>query len=161
MKIIIGIDPGLSGAIAILDNEYNIMATTAMLMHGNQLDLTGIADWIERSIVMDGTPIISCIEKVASMPGQGVKSVWTFGFNTGVIHGILATFEIPRFIVAPNVWQKSVLSFTNKGDKQASVNFCRRVYPHISLLATERSKKPHTGIADAICIARYAIKTQL
>ena len=163
VKIVIGVDPGLSGAIAIVDSQYTVLATTVMTVHGHEMDLTSLANWLEAEIESNPypVPIIACIEKVSAMPHQGVKSMFTFGFNTGAIHGILASFSIPRYMVTPQIWQKAVLSFTNRGDKQASVNFCRRIYPDLNLLATERSKKPHTGMADAICIARYAIMTLL
>ena len=102
--------------------------------------------------------VICYIENVSAMPKQGVVSMFNFGFSTGAIHGIMAAMSIPRHLVTPQAWKKLILSNTEK-DKKAAVDYCRRVYPDISLLATERSRKSHSGMADALCIARYALLT--
>jgi crossover junction endodeoxyribonuclease RuvC len=84
--------------------------------------------------------------------------MFKFGFVTGVMHGIISTLAIPLYLVTPQAWKKKILAGTAK-DKDAAIDYCRRVYPDVSLLATERSRKPHDGMADALCIARYAQET--
>ncbi len=153
----IGIDPGKSGGIAII-SEVGVEAITPMIIAGKDIDLAAMADWLENSISDEYA--IACIEKVSAMPKQGVTSMFSFGFSTGAIHGILATMSIPRHLITPQAWKKSVLAGTKK-DKNAAVDYCRRLYPDISLLATERSRKPHSGMADALCIARYALLNEL
>ncbi|MFA5036784.1 MAG: hypothetical protein WC479_06380 [Candidatus Izemoplasmatales bacterium] len=153
-KIYVGIDPGKDGGIAALyDDGIALVAKKTPLMSDNELDLTQITSLLEglksRGIVQ------VTIEKVHSMPGQGVASMFSFGMTTGMLHGVVAALGIPRFLVAPQTWKKKILYDTAK-DKNAAIEYCARVYPQISLLATPRSQKAHTGIADAICIARYA-----
>ena len=155
-NLYIGIDPGKTGGIAILqDNKIYI---TPMLLAGKDLDVSAIARWIIDNGIIIGQSrenICACIEKVHSMPKQGVASSFKFGFVTGVMHGIIRTLGIPLHLVTPQAWKKEILAGTPK-DKDAAIDFCRRIYPEVNLLATERSRVPHSGMADALCIARYA-----
>ena len=149
----IGIDPGKSGGIAII-NCADHVKVTPMILAGKDLDVSAIEDWIFGNY-NHTQRTIACIEKVHSMPKQGVASSFKFGFVTGVMHGIIGTLGIPLHLVTPQAWKKEILAGTLK-DKDAAIDFCRRVYPEVNLLATERSRKPHSGMADALCIARYA-----
>ena len=151
----VGVDPGKNGGIAVICFGRVIGVTTMILSEKKTLDLTSIAEWIIS--VTSGTIPVACIEKVGAMPGQGVTSMFSFGFSTGAIHGIFAALGIPRHVVSPQTWKKIVLANTPK-DKEAAIDFCRRVYPYISLLPTKNCKKSHSGMADAICIARYALE---
>lgn len=149
----LGIDPGKSGGLAVYSvHEHDFIAVTPMLVAGKDLDLPALALWIVNN-APDNT--LGCIEKVSAMPGQGVTAMFNFGFCTGNLHGILAALGIAYVIVSPQRWKKSILAGTLK-DKNAAIDYCTRLYPHVSLLATERSRKPHTGISDAMCIALYA-----
>lgn len=153
-RIFIGVDPGLSGGIAVALADHTIVLAEAMPLAGNDLDLSTLSkmlwEWIE-----DYDPV-ACIEKVSAMPHQGVASMFKFGFGTGCIHGILSAFNVPRHLVTPQEWQKFVLQGLNKGDKTIAISYVARVYPYVDMLPTPKSKKPSSGIADAVCIARYA-----
>lgn len=157
MKAIIGIDPGKSGALAVIF-DGNVLNTMIMPVAGNAIDINALAIFIHARQVEFGDSLIAYIEKVGAMPGQGVTSMFSFGFSTGIIHGILGAYHIPTYIVAPQTWKKVVLADTKK-DKDAAIQYCRRVYPNVSLLATERCKKPHDGLADSICIATHGCLT--
>ena len=156
--IYIGVDPGKSGGIAII-SEVGVEDITPMIIAGKDIDLAAIVDWLDYHLLGD-EHAIACIEKVSAMPKQGVVSMFSFGFSTGAMHGIIAAFGIPRHLVTPQAWKKSILSGT-KRDKDAAIDYCRRLYPDVSLLATEKSRKPHSGMADALCIARYALLNEL
>lgn len=153
---IIGIDPGKSGAIAVIDcdNGY-ILECISMPVAGKDLDLSAINLFLSRYAV-DTRCVF--IEKVGAMPGQGVTSMFNFGFTVGAIHALVAAHQIPRYTVTPQAWKKLVLAGTLK-DKAAAVDYCNRAFPQTSLLRTSRSKKPNDGMADAICIAVYGYKT--
>ena len=155
----IGIDPGKCGGMAVIRPDGNI-TVTPMFIAGKDLDIARISDWLYEQARKCKT--IACIEKVHAItrPGekpQGVVSMFTFGKNVGILYGIIGALLLPLYEVAPPTWKKIVLEGTTK-DKQAAIDFCARVYPHVSLLATPRSKKPHDGMADALCIARYALE---
>jgi crossover junction endodeoxyribonuclease RuvC len=98
---------------------------------------------------------IAYIEKVSALPGQGVSSMFKFGFVTGILHGIIRTFGIPLYVVTPQIWKKEILQGTDKS-KQAAIDYCLRAYPNVKLFRTERSRTYDDGMADALCIAEYA-----
>ena len=156
----IGIDPGKKGGVAVILEETVIV--TPMILAGKDVDVKAMVDFLVRNVIVpkagQSRNGIACIEKVHSMPEQGVASSFKFGFVTGVMHGIIRTLGIPLHMVTPQAWKKKILAGTPK-DKDAAIDFCRRVYPNVNLLATERSRVPHSGIADALCIAKYAQET--
>lgn len=91
------------------------------------------------------------IEKVGAMPGQGVTSMFSFGYGFGVWMGILAALKIPHTLVTPQAWKKEMFAGYDK-DTDSRV-IARRLFP----VQTEESlsrKKDH-GRADALLIAEY------
>ena len=145
-----GLDPGKSGGMAKWCNG-KIVKVCAMPIAGKTLDLPAIASWL--SYKNEGT-VVAYIEKVGAMPLQGVTSMFTFGFVTGCLHGILSALKIPFYVCTPQSWKKVILAGTPH-DKAAAVEYAMRVYPYVNLRATARSTKPHDGICDAIAIASY------
>jgi len=142
---IIGIDPGIRGGIAFYRAEQ-------MLVMPMPKDIQ--IPKITREIWPGAWR--AYVELVHAMPGQGVTSMFTFGKGYGKILGMLETLSIPYGLVSPQKWKKKVLG--QKKDKQAAIAFCAHTYPNISLLATPRSRVPHDGMAEAVCIAHYGIK---
>ncbi len=63
--------------------------------------------------------------------------------------------RIPHLAVTPQAWKKAVLAGTAR-DKAAAIAFATRRFPGVPLLATPRSRTPHDGVADAVCLAEYA-----
>jgi crossover junction endodeoxyribonuclease RuvC len=120
-----------------------------MPLAGKEIDLALVAQILKAW----RNPVVY-IEKVHAMPGQGVTSMFSFGEGYGGLKGVCATLGLPYNLVTPQAWKKKVLAGTSK-DKEAAVDFCRRRYPQVNLLATERSRVPHDGMADALCIATY------
>ena len=142
MKTYIGIDPGKSGALALLTEDgqctvvpFQESAYTAILKAAS------------------GPSSVCCLEKVSAMPGQGVVSMFNFGHNLGYIEGLLQAFDIPYQLVPPQTWKKE---FCVTSDKNTSIEVCRKLFPHVCLLPTARSRKPSDGMAEAILIAEYA-----
>ena len=142
MKTYIGIDPGKSGAMAILYPSGSIETIPFNMV--NYVDaIRGLADH----------PVKCCLEKDGAMPGQGVVSMFNFGHNLGVIEGLLRGYGIPYQLVPPQTWKKE---FSLSSDKNKSIEVCQKLFPKVSLLATERSRKPSDGIAEAVLMAEYA-----
>lgn len=141
--IYIGIDPGKSGALAQIDE------------HGN----AGIIPWDEESYIgaLGGAWLqnncVVCLEHVGAMPGQGVTSMFNFGQNFGYIKGLLEAFSIPYELVRPQKWKKE---FSITGDKNSSIEVCKRLFPGVSLLRTDQCKKDDNNMAEALLMAEYA-----
>ena len=141
--IYIGIDPGKNGGYAII-NTLN--------------DIQEAYPWDEKQFVnsmwtINGEVAKCCLEKVGAMPGQGVTSTFTFGEGFGFIQGVLTAYGIPFQLVPPQKWKKE---FSLNSDKQKSIEVCQRLFPNVSLYRTERCKKPHDGMAEALLMAEYA-----
>ena len=142
MKTYIGIDPGKSGALAIIHPQGGI--TTLPF---------DAARYVAVLNALKGRAIICCVEKVGAMPGQGVVSMFNFGHNLGFIEGVLQANGIPYQLVPPQTWKKE---FSLSSDKAKSIEVCQKLFPNVSLLATPRCRKPSDGIAEAILMAEYA-----
>lgn len=152
-KYYIGIDPGKSGGIAVIDSTS--IYVTPMIFDGKMIDFGKMAQWIKIHSMLKEYGVLAVIEKVGAMPKQGVVSMFNFGVSTGGMLGVLGALEIPTMQVTPQTWKKFTLANTDKS-KEAAITFCTMRYPHVNLYATEKSKKPHSGICDALCIAHYA-----
>lgn len=109
--------------------------------------------FVEDMRSLQGQKAIACVEHVGAMPGQGVTSMFTFGQNFGFIQGVLTAYGIPFELVRPQKWKKE---FSITGDKNTSITVCKRLFPDVSLLPTERSRKESDGMAEALLMAEYA-----
>ena len=109
MKII-GIDPGLSGGIAVMENNkvLNIFDMPVMpegKKNKRQLNSAQLSILIKENIKSNENVAI-VVEQVNAMPGQGVTSMFNFGQTFGAIKGICAALELPIFFVRPSKWKK-------------------------------------------------------
>ena len=139
--IYIGIDPGKSGAMAVIDRATTILVPFAEEDYINCLKL--LPSQITRA----------CLEHVTAMPKQGVTSMFNFGQNFGYIKGLLEAFGIPYELVRPQKWKKE---FSITGEKNSSVEVCKRLFPGVSLLRTEKCRKDDDNMAEALLLAEYA-----
>ncbi len=104
----IGIDPGLSGAVVIMDMNSPIewhRMPTMKTGSANRVNGPALAAIIRPYLFLD-KPIHAYVELVSSMPGQGVASMFSFGHSAGVLQGVLGAFEIPVTMVTPQSWKK-------------------------------------------------------
>lgn len=142
MKLYIGIDPGKSGALAVIEPSGQIYVCPF-----NEVAYT------EKLGELMDEDVKCCVEKVGAMPGQGVVSMFNFGHNLGFIEGLLSAYGISYQLVPPQTWKKE---FSLNSDKSKSIEVCQKLFPNVSLLASSRSRKPHDGMAEAILMAEYA-----
>jgi len=158
--IIFGIDPGVSGAISILENKKVIEVFDMPTMidgkkNKKQVNGSQVANIIKENLAKDKEMIV-VVEHVNAMPGQGVTSMFNFGQSFGVIKGICSALKLPIYFVRPTKWKKHFnLINTNKDASRTKVI---EVYPEIS---SKLSRKKDSNKADAILIARYFNDTQL
>lgn len=148
--VYIGIDPGKNGGYAVINQEeFGAGTVFAKPMDDKAFveDMRFIAD------AFSPNEIRCCLEKVGAMPGQGVTSMFSFGTGYGFIQGVLTAFEIPYQLVPPQTWKKV---FSLNSNKQTSIEVCQRLFPDVSLYRTERCRKAHDGMAEALLMATFA-----
>jgi len=158
--IIIGIDPGISGAISILENKkiLEVYDTPTMIdgkKNKKQINSAQVTNIIKERL-KDGKEVIVVVEHVNAMPGQGVTSMFNFGQSFGVIKGICAALGLPIYFVRPSKWKKHFNLI--KTNKDASRTKVIEAYPEIS---SKLHRKKDSNRADAILIALYFNDTQL
>lgn len=140
--IYIGIDPGKSGAMAVI---FEGMERTVLVPFDDR-EYTNILRDLNSQIAK------ACLEHVTAMPKQGVTSMFNFGMNFGYIKGLLEAFGIPYELVRPQKWKKEF----GISDKNSSVECCKRLFPGVSLHRTERCRKDDDNMAEALLMAEYA-----
>ena len=158
MKII-GIDPGLSGGVAILKkNKVLDLFDMPVMPEGKknkrQLNSAQLAKIIKDSII-NNEEVVVIVEQVNAMPGQGVTSMFNFGQTFGAIKGICAALGLPIFFVRPAKWKKHFELINSS--KDSSRTKAIEMYPNLS---NDLSKKKDVNKSDAILIARYHYETR-
>ena len=158
--IIIGVDPGISGAISIVENKkiLEVYDTPTMIdgkKNKRQINSAQVTNIIKERLNA-GKEVVVVVEHVNAMPGQGVTSMFNFGQSFGVIKGICSALSLPIYFVRPMKWKKYFNLI--KTNKDASRTKVIEVYPEIS---SKLSRKKDSNKADAILIARYFNDTQL
>ena len=110
--LIIGIDPGISGAICFFENdEVKEVIDMPSMADGkkNKRQINGQQIFNEISSRIKNIPkkeIRVVIEQVSAMPGQGVTSMFNFGQSFGVLKGICSAMQLSMHFVRPAKWKK-------------------------------------------------------
>ena len=154
MKII-GIDPGLSGAIAIMVNNkvlniFEIPVMSEGKKNKRQLNSALLVSLLKENLNNNNDEVAVVVEQVNAMPGQGVTSMFNFGQTFGAIKGICAALNLPIFFVRPSKWKKHFELINSS--KDSSRTKAIEMYPKLS---NKFAKKKDVNKSDAILIARY------
>lgn len=159
MKYYLGIDPGLSGALAFYnptDGDLKVwdMPTHNIKVSGKKkrtLDIFTLANIVDP---LSNEVIMAAVEEVGAMPKQGVTSSFNFGFSAGCAQMAVAAYAIPLRTIRPNIWKRDMRI---TGDKTASRREASRLLPqHIGLWPLIK----HDGRAEAALLAYYLSQQQ-
>ena len=158
--IIIGVDPGINGAISIVENKkiLDVYDTPTMIdgkKNKRQINSAQVSNIFKERLKLN-KEVIVVVEQVNAMPGQGVTSMFNFGQSFGVIKGICAALKLPIHFVRPAKWKKHFNLI--KTNKDASRTKVIESYPEIS---SKLHRKKDSNRADAILIALYFDSTQV
>src|ERR1700733_9902082 len=154
--IVAGVDPGLSGAVALLDAATGAvidildMPTLALSRGGKnklELDPHSLAAALGRDRIGH-----AFVENVGAMPGQGVSSVFSFGKSYGVVIGVLATLGVPMSFVAPAAWKRALQVPAAKDGARA------RASQLLPAAACHWPLVKHDGRAEAALIAYFGLR---
>ena len=103
---VLGIDPGASGALVLLENGHPIEWTempTLKIGKATRVNAPALTDWIA-SCCCDHV----YVEQVHAMPGQGVTSMFNFGHSCGTVMGVLGALGLPHTMVTPVFWKREM-----------------------------------------------------
>lgn len=147
----VGIDPGLNGAIAVLNDQEKMVSffekPTGLLLY---------------RVLQEVNPRAVFIEKAQTMPKQGIVSAFNYGAGFGELIAAVNICEMRYYLVSPRRWTNKMLIGTNSFDatKYRSSQAFKRLFPewseHKALL--NRAGRLHEGVVDAALIGLYGIK---
>lgn len=148
MRCVLGIDPGLTGALAfIFQDDPNRVAIEDMPIADGDISAPLLS-----AIIRKYSPSYAAIEFVASMPGQGVASTFKFGKSYGQALGVLGAHNVPLHYVTPRKWKQR---FNLGAEKDESRAKALQLFP--ACAASFARKKDHNR-ADAALIAKYGLE---
>jgi crossover junction endodeoxyribonuclease RuvC len=147
--IILGIDPGVSGALALLANgEVHVIDMPVVEVRGKRLiDATAV-----RRAIMEGFPYLTnmiVLEHVQGVQGSGATSAFSFGRGFGIVEGVVAGLGLPLTLVRPTVWTKALGVSRDKGQHRLTAS---RLWPQQSQLF---ARVKDDGRADASLLAHW------
>lgn len=145
---VVGVDPGVSGAISILRSNHVADVITIPFMD-NEIDIPQLVYWINKKTNYDpfigGMQTIAYIEKTWSF-SKGSIAVSKLNYIAGAMYGLIRALDIPVKLVAPSTWRKGL--FGNfRATKQDALDYCNQYFPDLEI-------KNH-NLAEALCIAEY------
>lgn len=151
MNLFISVDPGATGAMAILSDNGDKSWEGVWDYKDHQECLSRLKD-VQQLMIKKGKSIsvIGIIEKVNSDPRWGKTSIFNFGDNFGQWKGRFDSFGIPYILLTPTKWQKEVFDYkpSSKDRKTASLELARRLFPWADL-----KNKGHHNRSDALLMA--------
>lgn len=163
--IIVGIDPGKEGAVAVLNGAGDLMLYPTPTLPGGtgrtRYDPAGMAQLLRQ---FAGHPIAAYLELTHAMPGQGVVSMFSMGEGLGLWQGILAALAIPYEMVSPQRWKREMLADVTKTVagkasqremKKAAVQQAQRLFPAYAQSFVGPRGGILDGLAEAALIAGY------
>jgi Holliday junction resolvasome RuvABC endonuclease subunit len=154
---IVGIDPGLSGAIGVIDDSGKfVFVVDAPVVEvakpkGKSRQYSPLMMCTAlRETLKGGDGVHAFIEEQQAMPGQGVKSMFTIGLGFGLWLGAMAALGIPHTRVRPATWKKAL--WLGK-DKSISILRAQQIFPTAPI-----QLKKHDGRAEALLLAWYGLR---
>ena len=169
--MIVGIDPGKSGAVVALSYQGCGIFESNMVWRGEQLrgkeenelnDRLAYLAMLEAFSSFDGIHLVVLEKQWAGWKGNGISSQANIVGEFRAWRAICACLDVELMCVAPRKWQK-VIPDKKKG-KESTIRFVENLVPDLDLRTnprTGRVNKPHDGIADAAAMAIFGTKQKL
>ncbi len=165
-KIYMGIDPGLSGGIAIIENTVPLVVMEMMITTNGEIDVIRLRKELRKIL----RQVDHCyIEKSQPMPQQSANSTFNYGKGYGMIRALLDISAVPYQEIAPLKWKREY-SLVNKGKnkpkkkkasiKAESIAVARKLFPKLpdETFITPRGRMKD-GVAEALLIAEFCRRT--
>lgn len=153
-KNIIGIDPGMNGALALYDGKELLvrdMPTFEISKNGGKrrkVNIDGLNAVLEEYMTMAIIDMVF-IEQVSAQPGNGAASAFTYGFGAGVLEAVVQCQKLPFTYILPQVWKKAMAC---PKDKDGARMRASQLFPEFK---HNWPLKKHDGRSEASLIAMY------
>ena len=174
-KIVIGIDPGLNGGIAVLKNgrlhklftmpTFSVKKGRISKKTKKELEKNFVDGRVLYNTLKDYPGADYFVEDVHSLFNARAEANFSLGHGIGVLSGILRALGYTFYLVQPKEWQKGNWEKTDivKGEKKTdtkktSLNAAQRIFPGQTFLKSSRSRVPHDGLFDSALIGNYGYK---
>src|SRR5262249_25065975 len=102
--LILGIDPGLTGALAFYDKGLDAITVRDMPIIRTR-NKAHISETLVVQLIRSMRPDVAVIELIHALPKQGVTSMFNFGVGFGILRGVLASFDVPTHFMTPQEWR--------------------------------------------------------
>ena len=154
MTIILAVDPGLTGALAI----YATDAPDRVAVYDMPVIQTRINALELRDMIIQWKPDYAYIEQVGPMPRDGVRQAWRFSAAYTTAHVVIAMLGITHYFVSPAIWKHAMkVKGGGQEGKEKSRAMALQLFPSC---AASFARKKDQGRAEAALLARYG-STQL
>jgi len=161
-EVIIGVDPGRSGALVVLDLSSGRLLSCSRLFKSGVISREAFVQLFEE-INEEYLVTLCVIEKVHSRPGNGVKQAFAFGMYSEMVRMVCVFFEYPTVEVVPQTWQRQI-DIPKKRQGQDSKKRREEVKLTVKLAALDKwgdipvTLVAEEGVYDAVWIAEYGRK---
>ena len=163
--ITIGVDPGLTGAVAVLRDGTELLSLFDMPVMQSGAGGSRVQKMVDAkelwNILCEKTlyisfklnqdsafePVYALVERTTAMPGQGVSSMYSMGHSRGVVEGVLGSLNIETYLIPPAEWKRNMGYSANKEPVRAEM---QQVFPSAQL-----HLKKHADRAEALAMALY------
>jgi hypothetical protein len=140
---ILGIDPGASGGLAVLDAIGRVIRIEPM--PDDELGLVMLVDAIYRAAGLAHVRLVAYLERVQAHKGWHASGAFTLGRSVGACLAALMAYEITTEMVAPTRWMRALGCLTG-GDKRVTLRRARQLFLNVRITH---------AVADALLIAEY------
>lgn len=149
----IGIDPGLSGAVAFIGDDFECVedAPSVEVKKGNDYLIGSMVELL-RAHGAD-RPALAVLEAGLAMPRQSSSTTAKQARGGGLWEGMLAALDIPYVTVRPNIWKKYMGVTSDKGEARV---MAQKLFPQLS---DRLARVKDDGRAEALLLAEYARRT--
>jgi hypothetical protein len=165
MPYVLGIDPGFSGGLALLDPTGEVVALSAMPSTGSkprEIDVAKLLEFVAHHRQRDSIALV-VLERASPRPTDGRIQSFATGCNYGEVRGVIKALGLPLEVCAPQTWQKVVFLGTAKRSMsngrptgpKPSIAYAKRRWPSTSLFRTPACSNEHDGLSDSLCLAEY------
>jgi crossover junction endodeoxyribonuclease RuvC len=155
MSLTIGIDPGMKGAVAIIDDKGNLIEVWDMpvveVKVGKSLKSRISPELLANELRVFDDAKMAYMEAVSSSPQMGVSSAFAFGEGFGIVKGVLAALGIPCQLVPPAKWKRDMqLNASKDGSRAKAI----QLWP---AQAGEFKRVKDDGRAEAALIGKWGL----